>query len=93
MSLAIELTREQEAQLAREAARAGLPLADYTKRRLMGNVLPVLVSDGALDSALDAGIGAFADVLFSADDLARQKQAEIEGEELRHQSRWSATSR
>ncbi len=51
--LAVRVTSEQRAQLARDAASAGMPVSDYVRQRLFGTTSPANGRYDALSQEVD----------------------------------------
>jgi hypothetical protein len=91
MSITIEMDPEMEVKLREEAGKRGLEPVEYVRLLLERLLLPseAEAEEAARLAAVDAALGALASVPFSSDDLAREKQMEIDREENRHRERFS----
>jgi hypothetical protein len=83
MALKLALTDRQQEMLAEEAARVGMSIGDYCVMRLVGGSASGVGTEEERLAAIDACIGALADVPFSSADYAKEKQEEIDRGERR----------
>jgi hypothetical protein len=90
MSLTIEMPQELENKIQIEAEKRGLRPAEYARLLLERLLTPTEAEaeEAGRLAAIDAALGALADVPFSSEDLAREKQKEIDREEARHRERF-----
>ncbi len=92
MTLTVHLTPEQVDRLQAEADRAGIPLTDYVRQRLLGDASQVATDDATRLSAIDAAMGALADSGLSSEDFMSEKRVEVAHEEAHWQERFGPRS-
>ena len=92
MTLTLHLTPEQEARLQAEADRTGIPLTDYVRQRLLGNVSQIATDSVTRLAAIDTALGALAGSGLSSEDFMSEKQVEVAHEETRWQERFGPRS-
>jgi hypothetical protein len=90
MSLTIDMTPELENKIQTEAQKRGLRPGEYARLLLERLLTPTEAEaeEAARLAAIDAALGALVDVPFSSEDLAREKQEEIDRDEARHRERF-----
>jgi len=91
MSLTIEMPPELESIIQTEAQKRGLRPAEYARLLLESLLTPTEAgaAEAARIAAIDAALGALVEVPFSSEDLAREKQEEIDRDEARSRERFS----
>jgi ribonuclease PH len=92
MTLTLDLTSEQVARLQAEADSAGLALADYVRRRLLGDTSHTAADGETRLAAIDAALGALAGRGISSADFMNEKQTDIAHEEERWRERFRPRS-
>ncbi len=92
MTLTVHLTPEQVVRLQDEADRAGIPLTDYVRQRLMGDVSQIATDSATRLAAIDTALGALANSGISSEDFMSEKQTEIAREEARWQDHFGPRS-
>ena len=83
MTITLHLTPEQTARLQAEADKGGLTLPEYAEQRLLGDAPQRVADMEARLAAIDVAMGALAGSGISSDDFMREKQVEIERDEIR----------
>lgn len=76
MTPTVRLTPEQVALLQAEADRLSLSLAEYVRRRLLGDTSQVATDDVARLAAIDTAQGSLAGSGISSEDFMNEKHAE-----------------
>jgi hypothetical protein len=85
MPLILDLTPEQIAHLQAEADQCGMSLSEYAQQRLLGDSSWKVFDTATRQAAIDTAMGSLAGSGISSEDFMREKQEEIEREEVRWQ--------